>query len=579
MRTPSELHNLVRRGNLSRVGEILLAVPRDAPLDVNGYDDSGYTPLMYAVESHDASLEMMLLLLDHGADIHQESRATGYDVGVMAICLAGGDPQKVALLLEHGADLHYQRSDGYDALIDSVHGRDILRDERLISLLKLLIAQGVSLNTITSYKESGLRVLSRIGRFDAVRLLLEAGADETQLEWTALVRAVALGSVADVESAVASGADLEHRDLWSRTPWLVAVQSGDLDKARFLAGSGADTSACGRCGKPSLIYAIEGGHSPMLEWLLETGTSVDQTDDFGETPLMTAVKQSNAEAVDLLLRAGADVNAVKRRSTAIRYVRDPAIALRLLEAGSDPGELAFKGRRALLGLEPDPDEALLEVDKTDFRKAPSSRFGTRNPELIVEPFWEGMIRSGISAYEAGCLLGGTRDDSPIWCANRYGQSITFLGDGRIIQIGGEHEDWYDQDFCIYNDVFVHQPDGTIHIFGYPESLFPPTDFHTATLVGNHIFIIGSLGYQGTRQYGATPVYLLDTGTFQIEALKVQGMPPGWIYGHRATLRNENEICIVEGEIVTSDGSTETHVNNDWSFILNIKHLVWHALSE
>jgi hypothetical protein len=27
-----------------------------------------------------------------------------------------------------------------------------------------------------------------------------------------------------------------------------------------------------------------------------------------------------------------------------------------------------------------------------------------------------------------------------------------------------HEDFYDQDFCIYNDVFVHAPDQTISIF-------------------------------------------------------------------------------------------------------------------
>jgi hypothetical protein len=190
-----------------------------------------------------------------------------------------------------------------------------------------------------------------------------------------------------------------------------------------------------------------------------------------------------------------------------------------------------------------------------------------------------MIRSGISAHEAGCLFGATKDDSPIWCANRFGQSITFLPDGRIVQIGGEHEDWYDQDFCIYNDVFVHQPDGTIHIFGYPKSLFPPTDFHTATLVGDHILIIGSLGYQGTRHFGKTPVYLLDTATLQIEAVKVLGTPPGWIFRHRATLRNEDEICIVGGEVATIDASTETHVKNDRCFILDTNQLVWRALSE
>jgi hypothetical protein len=323
-----------------------------------------------------------------------------------------------------------------------------------------------------------------------------------------------------------------------------------------------------------LFYAIENHDTAMLEWLLENGASIEQADDSGTTPLTTAVELSNAGAVDFLLRAGADVNAGRHRESAISFVRDRSIALRLLEAGSDPGELAFEGRRALLGLEPDPDDALLEVYRIDFRKAPSRRFGTRNPELMTEPFWDGMIRSGISAYQAGRLLGGTRDDSPIWCANRFGQSITFLRDGRIVQIGGEHEDSYDEDFCIYNDVFVHQPDGAIHIFGYPQSLFPPTDFHTATLVGDQIYIVGSLGYRGTRKYGTTPVYRLDTASLQIEQVETQGTPPGWIYSHRATLPSNHEICILGGEIVTNPGNTETHIDNDKCFILDISHLVW-----
>ena len=78
-----------------------------------------------------------------------------------------------------------------------------------------------------------------------------------------------------------------------------------------------------------------------------------------------------------------------------------------------------------------------------------------------------------------------------------------------MQVAGEHEDGYDPDFCIYNDVIVHHPDGRLEIIGYPESLFPPTDFHTATLVGDRIIVIGSLGYQGSRVYGTTPVFALS----------------------------------------------------------------------
>ena len=50
----------------------------------------------------------------------------------------------------------------------------------------------------------------------AVRLLLDAGADKRQLEWTPLMESVALGSPADVQAALGQGAALEARDWWSR---------------------------------------------------------------------------------------------------------------------------------------------------------------------------------------------------------------------------------------------------------------------------------------------------------------------------------------------------------------------------
>src|SRR4051812_24426839 len=91
--------------------------------------------------------------------------------------LGEGDPRRVLALIEDGADIHYNRDHGYDALLDAVHGRDVARDPRLLELLALLVAQGVDLSGVSAYGESGLRVLSRLGRFDAVRVLLDTGAD------------------------------------------------------------------------------------------------------------------------------------------------------------------------------------------------------------------------------------------------------------------------------------------------------------------------------------------------------------------------------------------------------------------
>jgi hypothetical protein len=199
--------------------------------------------------------------------------------------------------------------------------------------------------------------------------------------------------------------------------------------------------------------------------------------------------------------------------------------------------------------------------------------------VINEPFWLAMIRSGVNGYIATKTFKGPSSfrGGPVWCADRFGQSITFLDDGRIVQIGGEHEDSYDPDFCIYNDVFMHEPGGQIGIYGYPESLFPPTDFHTATRIGPYIYVIGSLGYDGTREYGRTPIYRLHTATFEIERLHASGTEPGWIYGHTTKQRSSSELEVTSGKIVTSDGTTEQHAENDKTFVLDVARMIWRVI--
>lgn len=562
-----EFHQAVEKGDLNRVSELLAESSRR--VDINQPDHKGWTPLMYAVDSADAGTEILRTLLRAGVNIDRTS-----------VCFALSDVQKLAVLIEAGADIHYQDEHGYDALINAAHGRDVLHNPHLIDILNLLIANGVSLRGMSTYGESSVRVLSRIGRFDAVHLLLNAGANPDDTKFTRLIEAVAFGSLADVAAVIESGANLEERDHWERTPWLIAIQTGDIPKAQFLLEHGSDKNARGRCGKPPLFYAIENGHVPMLKWLLEIGVNIQQTDDFGETALRTAVECCDDESVDILLAAGVNVNQESKTGTALSYAGTRSIAMKLIDAGADPQHLSGGGRRAILGYPSEADQDLLETSPSEFQQNPSRQFGKQNPEVMNNSFWEGMIRSGISAYEAGKLFGienkfdGTY--KPIWCAQRFGQSISFLPDGRIVQVAGEHEDGYDPDFCIYNDVFVHAPEENVIIYGYPESIFPPTDFHTATLIGGCIYLIGSLGYPGIRRYGETPVYRLDTTTFQIEEIETSGNKPGWIYKHRAILLTPNEIKVFGGEILSWEDDKEVHSNNSKTFFLDTAQRIWRS---
>jgi ankyrin repeat protein len=481
-----------------------------------------------------------------------------------------GDLDAVRTLLAGGADARYRRPSGYDALIDAAYGAD----ETILELLALLLAAGTELTGRSDHGETALNTLSRNGRFDAVRLLLDAGADGSQLRWTPLMEAVALGTPADVAAELALRPPLEARDHAARTAWLIAALTGDVAKATLLRDAGADVNACGRCGHPPLSYAIQGRHPEMMRFLIGEGADVNQPDEFGDTPLMEAAGSEDLACVEILLAAGADVGATADDS-ALRRAGSRAVVLRLLAADADPAKLSSEGRRALVGLSESTDVALADVSEEEFRRVRTRRFGAGNPESMDFPFWRAMVRSGDTAFVPRQRYENGNYDfrTPVWCAHRYGQSLTLLPDGRAVQIGGEHEDSYDPDFCIYNDVFVHEADGSFRIYGYPENVFPPTDFHTATLVGRWIYVIGSLGYYGSRLFGQTPVYRLNVETLQIESCECGGEAPGWIFKHRAWAVG-NDAIRVRGGTIVSAGEQESHDENKESFVLDLRGRTW-----
>lgn len=193
--------------------------------------------------------------------------------------------------------------------------------------------------------------------------------------------------------------------------------------------------------------------------------------------------------------------------------------------------------------EPPPEEAV-----RDLALWRSPRAGALNPTRQDNPLWHWMVRTRWSAYGANELLRGPSPfaQGPMWCFARYGKSETVLADGRVVHIGGEHEDSCDPDFFIYSDVIVIDANGGIAIHGYPDDAFPPTDFHSATLVGDAIFIIGGLGYRHQRMPGMTRVYRLLLDSMRIEAVPTHGEAPGWIYQHEACLAGDGRTIVVSG---------------------------------
>jgi len=234
------------------------------------------------------------------------------------------------------------------------------------------------------------------------------------------------------------------------------------------------------------------------------------------------------------------------------------------------------------------------------------RFGKANPERMTHAFWEWMIRGddevGVGAAsgleESGLQLRDgklksihgpyrardffnvplSREDGPIWTFDRMGQTKSYLPDGRLICIGGEHEDFYDPDFFIYNDVVVFRPHDGIEIYGYPKEVFPPTDFHSATVVHEQIVIIGGLGYKNERRPGHTPVYSLDLSSYRVTQIPTSGEMPGWISEHGANYEHADIITIRGGQLVQERDSEQRICRTFEDYALDLKSHVWRRIT-
>jgi len=138
---------------------------------------------------------------------------------------------------------------------------------------------------------------------------------------------------------------------------------------------------------------------------------------------------------------------------------------------------------------------------------------------------------------------------------------------------------YDPDFYIYNDVVVLHPDGKTDILGYPAEIFPPTDFHTATLVGDRIVIVGSLGYPQQRKPGAAPVMVLDLTSLSIAPVQTSGQSPGWIHSHEAMLEASGRGILIRHGKLDRGGQDSTLIENIDDWRLNLSDWRWERVTE
>ena len=404
------------------------------------------------------------------------------------------------------------------------------------------------------------------------------------------------------------------------------VESGSLEELRQVLERGVDVNSPGHAERTALTVAIDAKSVDKMKLLIEHGADPELTDRFNATALRHAVGWDFVDGVRYLLSLGVDrghrpkyplkaidygdaglppiqmpdslrgviseeewkASLAERQQSVLDLGRNPTVEpiiadlqsveiLKLfLQAGDDLNLAPTEVKREYVGLS---NEGVFQCSPTDFRKHKSPTSGTSNPQRMDNPFWRDMVKLGCNAYVARQYFDEPspfRKPGVVWCYDRFGSSLTQLSDGRFVQIGGEHEDYYDPDFYIYNDVVIHDGRGEFQIYGYPKDEFPPTDFHSATRVGEWIYIIGGLGYVDQRQESHTPVYRLSIASWHIERVDTSGEMPGWIHEHQALHDPmRSAIRVVGGKLVLLDADGQQDiVPNKSSFELDLASFEW-----
>jgi serine/threonine-protein phosphatase 6 regulatory ankyrin repeat subunit B len=286
------LFSAIREGDTAGLRQLL-----GSGASVNGKDESGATPLMYAAAY--GSAQDLALLLDAGADINA---ANTY--GSTALMWAAQDTNRVKLLLDRGAAVAVRAVDRTTPLLSAARFGNL-------EAMRLLIARGALANAAAADTTNLLRV-AYTPEGGPVRLLLEEHGVRLTDPGALAVPVVGV-NVTDpplIERLLGLGAN-PNQTFQTVTLAIPAVAlaavAGEPATIGALAAHGANLNAAGTHGYTALMMAAASPRPDpsIVRSLILNGADVDARDDVGRTALDWALLQGETPAAAALNSAGA----------------------------------------------------------------------------------------------------------------------------------------------------------------------------------------------------------------------------------------------------------------------------------
>jgi ankyrin repeat protein len=211
----------------------------------------GTTPLHWAAYREDVAL--VDLLVGAGADIKAANR---YGATPLSLAAANGNAAVIGRLLEAGADPNASTSGGETALMTASR-------TGVVAAVETLVARGADVNARESTRgQTALMWAAGEGHADVVRLLLKAGAD-----LNAKSRAPAGAPMTSGSSTYRRS--VARIDVF--TPFMFAVRANRIDAVRVLLEAGADVNEMLPDGTSALVVAVHNAHYGMASFLLDKG--------------------------------------------------------------------------------------------------------------------------------------------------------------------------------------------------------------------------------------------------------------------------------------------------------------------